>query len=70
METTQVGIHTGFHHFMKIGQIFRNKIIYYKLNKKFQVEIERWNNPPICKPSSKENGTGQYADSESQERSL
>ena len=45
---SQAWIHTGFHCFTEIGQIFHNW------------EIERWNNPPICKASFEENGTGQY----------
>ena len=44
--------HPDFHRFTEIGQIFHDK---YNFNNK-----KTWNNPPICKASSEENGTGQY----------
>ena len=47
----------GFHRFAEISQSFHNKCIFNI--KTLQVEIERWNNRPICNALSEENGIGQ-----------
>ena len=64
-DMNQAQIHTSFTVLRKsvIINIFLMYIyiyIYIYIYKTLQVEIERWDNPPIYKALSEENGTRQY----------
>ena len=54
----QAWIHTNFHHFMEISQMFHNKYIFNN-RKNFPSWNQEVNSLPICKASSEENTTGQ-----------
>ena len=65
-------IHTSFHRFTEIGRILVIKMLSKLKSGKCWTRLASyplqygnwpwWNNPPIYKPSSQENGTGQYPD--------